>query len=180
MDNRLAARREADLEALLARAAIREVLASFARGADRADGDLLRSCYHADAIEDHAGSFVGRAHEYVDLAVPRLRASGVTQHFLGSSHIELQGDVAHVETCILTFVRLAHDGQKIDSFTGARLLDRFERRADEWKIAHRRIVLDWNRDTPTREGWCMGRFDPDRPGVLRGRKDAADPSYERA
>ena len=29
-----------------------------------------------------------------------------------------------------------------------------------WKIAHRRTVFDWNRDTPSSEGWCTGVFDP--------------------
>lgn len=164
---------------MLARDAIREVLAAYARAIDRADGELLKSCYFEDAIEEHGSSFSGRAHDYVDAAMPKVRAMGVMQHLLGTSHIELHGDVAYVETYIWTFARFSRDGQAWDTFTGGRLHDRFERRGSAWKIAHRRTIFDWNRDTPSSEGWCLGYIDPSHPGVLAGRKDRTDPSYER-
>jgi hypothetical protein len=104
---------------------------------------------------------------------------GVMQHLLGSSYIELDGDAAYVETYIWTFLRVERDGRSWDTYTGGRLHDRFERRDGVWKIAHRRTVFDWNRDTPANEGWCLGYIDPRAPGVRRGRKDASDPSYER-
>lgn len=171
--------REAAIGRMLDRDAIRVVLAAYARGIDRADGPLLKSCYFTDAIEEHGSSFTGRAHDYVDVAMPKVRRMGVMQHLLGNSHIELDGDVAYVETYIWTFARFAKDGQDYDTFTGGRLMDRFERRAGEWKIAHRRTIFDWNRDTPAREGWCLGYMDPTAPGMRRGTKDPADPSYER-
>ena len=171
--------REIRLRRLLDRTEILEVLARYARGIDRADAALLKSCYHSDAIEEHAGIHSGNAHDYVDGAIPRVREMGVMQHLLGSSHLEQSGDVAFVETYVWTFVRFEKDGQDIDTLTGGRLIDRFERRDEEWKIAHRRTILDWNRDTPSAEGWCLGLFDFSRPGALRGRKDRGDPSYER-
>ena len=167
------------LERCLARDEIRDVLARYARGVDRADAALLKSCYHPDAIEEHGGNYTGNAFAYIDGAVPRIRTMGVMQHLLGTSHIELDGDTAWVETYIWTFARFAGDGGATDTFTGGRLVDRFERRDGAWKIAHRRTVFDWNRDTPTHEGWCNGLFDPAKPGMRRGRKDEQDPSYER-
>ncbi len=167
------------LEDALCRSAIRDVLARYARGIDRADAELLRSCYHADAIEEHAGNYAGNAHDYVDGAIPRVQQMGVMQHLLGSSYIERSGDVAYVETYVWTFARLSHDGKDVDTFTGGHLIDRFECRGGAWKIAHRRTILDWNRDTASAEGWCLGLFDFSRPGALRGTKDAHDPSYER-
>jgi hypothetical protein len=104
---------------------------------------------------------------------------GVMQHLLGNCHIELDGDRAYVETYIWTFLRVERDGRSWDTFTGGRLNDKFERRNGEWKIAHRRTVFDWNRDTPASEGWCLGYIDTRSAGVLRGRKDASDPTYER-
>jgi hypothetical protein len=59
------------------------------------------------------------------------------------------------------------------------LNDRFERRNGEWKIAHRRTVFDWNRDTPANEGWCLGYIDPRAAGVRRGTKNEQDPTYEK-
>jgi hypothetical protein len=167
------------LERLLAREAIREVLANYARGVDRADGPLLRSCYHADAIEEHGGTYTGNAHAYVDGAIPRIEKMGTMQHLLGTSHIELDGNIARVETYIWTFARFAVEGGSLDTFTGGRLVDRFECRDGAWKIAHRRTVFDWNRDTPTHEGWCNGMFQPGKPGMRMGMKGRGDPSYER-
>ena len=59
---------------------------------------------------------------------------------------------------------MERDGRSWDTYTGGRLHDRFERRNGEWKIAHRRTVFDWNRDTPANEGWCLGYFDPQSAG----------------
>src|SRR5512133_1852435 len=116
------------LERMLARDQIFEVLARYARGVDRADADLLKSCYHPDAIEEHGGNYTGNAFAYVDGAVPRIRLMGAMQHLLGSSHIDFDGDVAHVETYLWTFARFTVDGRSTDTFTGGRLVDRFERR----------------------------------------------------
>lgn len=168
------------IERMLARDEIREVLAAYARGVDRGDGPLLKSCYHPDAIEEHGGTYTGNAHVYVDGAVPRIqRLGGAMQHLLGTSHIELDGDIAYVETYVWTFLRLRVEERDLDTFTGGRLVDRFQRRNGVWKIAHRRTVFDWNRDTPSHEGWVGGMFQPGKPGMRLGRKDRDDPSYER-
>jgi hypothetical protein len=169
----------ARLERALATQEIRDVLSRYARGVDRADGDLLKSCYHPDAIEEHGGNYTGNAFEYVDGAVPRIRGMGPMQHLLGTSHIEFENDTAWVETYLWTFARFAANGRSTDTFTGGRLIDRFERRGGEWKIAHRRTVFDWNRDVPSSEGWCIGLFDPSKPGMHLGRKDSSDLSYDR-
>jgi ketosteroid isomerase-like protein len=171
--------RDAAIARALARDEIREILARYARAIDRADAQLLKSCYFEDAIEEHGSSFSGRAHDYVDGAMPKVRRMGVMQHLLGNSHIELDGERAYVETYVWTFLRVERDGGSWDTFTGGRLHDRFEHRNGEWRIAHRRTIFDWNRDTAANEGWCLGYIDPRAPGVLRGRKDESDPSYER-
>jgi hypothetical protein len=122
------------LERMLARDEIQEVLARYARGVDRADAELLKSCYHPDAIEEHGGNYTGNAFAYVDGAVPRIRLMGAMQHLLGTSHIDFDGDVAWVETYLWTFARFAANGGSIDTFTGGRLVDRFERRHGQWKM----------------------------------------------
>lgn len=168
------------IQLMLARDEIRELLACYARGVDRADAALLKSCYHEDAIEEHGGNYTGNAHVYVDGAVERIRKMGAMQHLLGTSHIEFSGDVAYVETYVWTFYRATTAaGEALDTFTGGRLIDRFEKRIGAWKIAHRRTVFDWNRDTPSNEAWVNGMFTPGKPGMLLGRKDSSDPSYDR-
>ena len=167
------------LQRMLDRSEIRDVLARYARGIDRADAGLLKTCYHADAIEEHAGNYEGNAHQYIDEAMPRVMQLGVMQHLLGSSHIDIDNDTAYVETYVWTFVRLQDSDKDIDTFTGGRLMDRFEKRDGEWKIAHRWTILDWNRDTASSEGWCLGMFDFSQKGARVGCKGPDDPSYER-
>ena len=167
------------IERMLARDEIREVLARYARAVDRADGPLLKSCYHPDAIEEHGGNYTGNAHAYVDGAVPRIERLGPMQHLLGTSHIEFENETAYVETYIWTFLRVKAEGGDLDTFTGGRLIDRFERREGVWKIAHRRTIFDWNRDTVSNEGWVKGMFKPGTPGMRQGAKGRTDPSYER-
>lgn len=167
------------LQRMLDCSEIRDVLARYARGIDRADGELLKTCYHADAIEEHAGNYEGNAYQYIDEAIPRVMEMGAMQHLLGSSHIDLDGNIAYVETYVWTFARFQDNGRDVDTFTGGRLMDRFEKRDDEWKIAHRWTIFDWNRDTPSSEGWCLGLFDFANKGARVGRKGNNDPSYER-
>jgi ketosteroid isomerase-like protein len=167
------------IQRMLARDEIREVLANYARGVDRGDAALLKSCYHPDAIEEHAGAYTGNAFDYVDGAVPRILKMGPMQHLLGSSHFDFNGDTAYVETYVWTLLRVSTPNGDLDTFTGGRLSDRFERRDGAWKIAHRRAILDWNRDTPSQQGWVNGMFKPGTPGMRLGVKGPGDPSYER-
>lgn len=168
------------LARLLDKEAIRDVLSKYARGVDRGDGTLLKSCYHPDAIEEHGGRYTGNAHEYVDGAIPRIRLMDSMQHVLGNTHFDfVRDDLAYVETYLVTLARVNIKGERFDTFTGGRLIDRFERRDGEWKIAHRRTIFDWNRDTPSREGWVGGMFVPGQPGMRMGMKGDTDPSYER-
>jgi hypothetical protein len=55
---------DAALRDLLDRAAIREVLYRYCRAADRCDEELMRSCYHPDALDKH-GRFDGSAGDFV-------------------------------------------------------------------------------------------------------------------
>lgn len=167
------------LETLLAKQDINDVLMRYARGVDRADAELLKSCYHEDATEEHGPTYSGLAHAYIDGAVPRMQAMGVMAHYLCNVAVELDGDVAHVESYVLTFARFEKDGEPWDTLTGGRIVDRFERRAGVWKIAHRKMAFDWNRDAPSSEGWCLGMFKLDHPGMILGRKDRDDLSYAR-
>ena len=51
-----------------------EVINRYARGFDRKDWDLVRTCFHSDAVDDH-GSTVGRAEDFVAFMRLRHRAN---------------------------------------------------------------------------------------------------------
>lgn len=169
------------LETLLAKQDIADVMARYARGVDRADGPLLHSCYWDDAIEEHGSSYSGAARDYVDGAVERLMRTGTICHYVCNMHYEFDrgGDIAWVESYLLTFARFPKDNEPFDTLTGGRVIDRFERRGGEWRIAHRKMAFDWNHDMPSNEGWCLGLFKPDDPRMVLGRKGAEDLSYSR-
>ncbi|GAB5415643.1 MAG: hypothetical protein Cons2KO_32460 [Congregibacter sp.] len=168
------------LDEFMVRSEILAVLGRYARGVDRADKALLQSCYHPDAIEEHGSTFNGPAMEYIEGAVERLKLMGPLAHYLGSTHIERDDDVAWVETYVLTFARFAGDnGSDTDTLTGGRLCDKFEKRDGHWLIAHRKMTFDWNHDTASNEGWCRGMFDTQHPDFSRGSKSTEDLSYQR-
>ncbi len=153
--------------------AIRHVLTRYARAIDRFDMDLLRTVYHSDAYDDHGGykgdieGFI----EYLKEVLPRFQS---TQHFLGNIHVELDGDRAHSETYCQAWHRIAGDPetQAHDSVAGLRYVDLFERRNGEWRIARRKVVIDWMRDDPVVNGGGGVA-----QGTQYGRRDRGDPVY---
>lgn len=70
--------------------AIRDVLYRYCRGVDRVDLELVRDCYHDDAVDDH-GAFRGPPDAYVAWLADRLRAYEHTSHTLGNVLIEVGG-----------------------------------------------------------------------------------------
>jgi hypothetical protein len=158
-------------ERLWAEHEIRQVLLRYARGVDRLDLDLVRSCYHPDATDSH-GSFAGTVDEFVAWVERVLRRYDATMHFLGNPLVELVADdVAAVETYGLAFHRAAGGPPERNLVTGFRFVDRFERRDGEWRIARRVAVTEWSRIDREEDWWPI----PD--GMLRGRRDRTDPVY---
>ena len=87
MLDRLAAR----LEVLEAREAIRDVLYRYARGADRCDLALFKSCYWPDANDCH-WFWNGNAHAFADWVIPVLRELPNSQHSITNPIIDLALD----------------------------------------------------------------------------------------
>lgn len=169
--------RDAQLRALLDKQEITEVLVRYSRGADRADVDLIRSCYHADATEDHGGVFKGRAMDYVDSIAKVINKFPVITHAISNILIELKGQTAEVEAYITTFCRLKKEGELFDTLTLARVLDTFQQRNGAWKIAARRLTWEWQHEMPMRETWGRGMMAPDPSVLVRGAKKPNDRLY---
>ena len=160
----------AHTQELWAEAQIRKVLLRYARGIDRLDLDLVRSCYHPGATDSH-GSFTGTVDEFVTWVERVLRRYDATMHFLGNPLVELGDDVAAVETYGMAFHRSAGGPPERNLVTGFRYVDRFECRDGEWRIARRVAVTEWSRVDREDDWWPI----PD--GMLQGRRDRSDPVY---
>ena len=134
-----------NLDDLLAKQEIADVIHRYARGIDRMDFDLVRSCYHPDAYDDH-GSMKGGVEEFIAGAREFLPKFVATMHFMGNMLIDLDGDVARAETYAVAYHReqLA-DGSGRDDIWGIRYVDRFERRNGDWLIAYRVVAQEWRR-----------------------------------
>ena len=163
--------------ALLDKQEIAEVLYRIARGTDRGDLELFASGFHADGEDYH-----GLANGPVSNIVTNLAHSTLllTQHLIGNVLIDLDGDVAQVESLFVSFhQRRNPDGALWDETLRGRYLDRFEQRDCGWKIARRVVVWDWSREEPSVGTW----FDHvrRRPGVddrfIFGRRDREDMVY---
>ena len=73
---------EGDVQKLLDREAIKELVNLYCRAADRHDHELMRSLYHEDAIDDHGSFFKGLAMDFID-KLPEIQAPMKILHHNG-------------------------------------------------------------------------------------------------
>jgi hypothetical protein len=62
---------------------LQRVMVNYARGIDRRNWDLVRSCFTADAYV-HGTSFEGPLDTYLDILRPGVEHVPSTQHFIGN------------------------------------------------------------------------------------------------
>ena len=152
----MAKEREAAITELLIKEEIRDVMMRYARGVNRLDVALIKSCFHPDATEDH-GAFKGPAAAFAEGLPENLRKGfQFTFHFLGNSLIEIEGNRAAHETYFVGYHRLhpQADGIEKDVLFGGRYLAVNEsRNGGPWLIAQRTVVHDWSRLDPVNEQW---------------------------
>ena len=137
------------LEDLLAREAIRAVMAKYTMAGDRLRIDDFVSCFTEDAIieservpPDRLFRYEGR--EAIRAWQTRWRAGeGAThgaafvRHHLSTSQIDLTGaDSAEARTYWVAWTDIGADH-------AGYYLDRFRRAEGQWLIAHRRVRMDW-------------------------------------
>jgi SnoaL-like domain len=158
---------ELDLRSLIDQRDIENVLATYARAVDRLDVELLKSCYHPEAINHNAVSRTP-AWAYAEQLLPQMRNlfSG-TMHHITHSQVAFESDVEAVAesyfiawhmvvggyTEVAAFFgapyasqmdRLGTLGGGHDFVTAGRYLDRFEKRDATWRILERSVTVEWN------------------------------------
>jgi ketosteroid isomerase-like protein len=163
-----------ELQRLLDEAAIKRVHLDYCRGVDRRDWELVRSCYHPDAV-DHHGPYSGGVDGFIEWALQFSDDVASTTHFVGNQTVDIDGDVAWHEAYCRAYHRItATDAAPaFDWIVNLRYLDRMERREGEWKIVDRLVVHDSDRrdlvagSGETSPGWLRGGFSPDDPSYNR-------------
>jgi hypothetical protein len=183
---------------LATREEIREVIARYCRGADRLDWDLVRSCFHADARDEHGfydGDIDGMIAFFSDWSASNYRSA---THFVGNQISSVEGDSAISEAYCVSYLRLTVERAQSERFAklfdpdeltavcadarsgfvdfviAVRFVDRFERRAPDgtWLIAHRVVVHEWDRLDPVRASARIG-------SVHKGQRNASDLIFQR-
>jgi ketosteroid isomerase-like protein len=155
---------------------ITDVIYRYCRGIDRCDFDLVRSCYHPDATDDH-GDFRGGVDDFIAFVQQGLPRFERTMHFVGNLLVEVTGDAARVESYLIAHhhMRASNTKPERDFNVGLRYVDDFERRSGEWRIAARVCVFDWWRIDPV----LPGNWVPlDRSAL--GRRDGGDAVFARS
>ncbi len=169
------------LETLLAKQAITEIIFRYARAIDRMDEALLRSCFHPGSR--HCHFFEGPSSDesltsenaepadFVAFALGVLSAYSRTHHQMGNTLIDLvASDRANVETYFTAFHRMRAIGDplaneqaydtEMDYFVGGRYIDQFECRDGVWLISNRTGMTDWLRlEPPSSQGLGSIRTD---------------------
>jgi 3-phenylpropionate/cinnamic acid dioxygenase small subunit len=135
---------EAAVRDLMDREAIGAVCVRYATALDQRDWSLLAECFEPDAVGDYGD--LGRLDGYGEIertcraALEPLTAS---QHLVGNIAVDLDGDAAR-STCAFQAQHVRPGTPGGDLFVVAgNYRDRFVRRDDGWRIAHRRIEVVW-------------------------------------
>ena len=167
------------LQILLDKQEITEIMYKFARSLDRVDGELMKSTYWEDAIEEHQDPifpelffYNDNAWQFVGPAMEGFRQLKATQHRICNPLIEVNGDTATAECYVWAYHLHDENGVDKEGILGGRHHFRFERRNNEWRIKHRSTVFDWNQNQTSTAVWS-DRFD----SKYRGKRDRSDDSY---
>jgi len=159
---------EGQVQVLLDKQAITEVVYRYGRSMDRLDRELGYSVFWPEATADyHKQMYQGTGHGFVDMVME------AHPHFLSHSHqfsnilITVDGDNAMSETYgDVTLRRVDEDGRFIDIRNLGRYVDRWEKRNGEWRIIERKYLHDFDETNPS-----GGEF------MTTGRRDRLDLSY---
>ena len=161
-----------ELEDLVAKQAITEIIYRYCRAVDRMDRGMALSLWHPDAIVDFGSLYRGSAPGFVDRIWEMHATAQGRSHQVTNILINISGDKAVSESYVLGALRFGDEtGGSIQTTGWSRYLDRWSRRDGKWAIDHRLCVVDFTEMRPV--------VDPPRDfGMpIMGRVDRDDPSF---
>jgi hypothetical protein len=160
------------LEQLISRQEIYDLTCRYLRAQDRLMPTLHRSVFWDDATTDYGGGYRGGPDGFVAFAQNALSSHLSNHHMMGQAFIEIEGEAAFGEIYFQAFHRVVMAGEEKDLWISGRYVDRYERRAGVWKIAHRSELVDWARTEPAADDWIKTSSEP--PLGARGDADLSN------
>lgn len=151
---------------------IRQLLATYCHGCDRADEAEMASVYARESFDDHGPNKCdGKRFAALILAEARV-STRVVSHLLGQSLIRVSEETAAAETYfVATLIADTPEGERLTQL-GGRYVDTLVQEDGAWRIKERLCVRDWS---------STGLIDPGylaKAGFIEGRRGAADVSWE--
>jgi hypothetical protein len=148
------------------RAEIENLLGIYCRAIDRLDLELLKTVYHADAIDDH-GAICANAHEFANQIIATLgQICTYSMHTVTHAVIDIRGDKAISEAYYLGYHLIDGNTDAIGNFfgpayqeaqrkagklnqphayiCGGRYLDELHKRDGVWRIFRRKITNEFS------------------------------------
>jgi len=124
---------------------ISRVAHTYARGVDRRDWELVRSCFAEEAhVEGTTAS--GPVDAYLADLRPAVERFVTTMHVMANQLIDVDGDRGHSETYAVAFHWAAEPAgtpHPANLTVGVRYHDDLVRRGDRWVITRRVVSGDW-------------------------------------
>src|ERR1700709_733550 len=142
--------RSSEIQYLIDRAAIQDLLMRYFQGLDRCSPEQVRSCFTDDiqAHYDHRPPITGIEELMGGFRTFKRIKEGkmkVTTHFMGNLNIGLlQGDVAETETNAIAFLVEPGEGADLVSIRSLRYIDRMRRQENGWRRTERRTTPHWS------------------------------------
>lgn len=136
--------RDALLDELVAKEAIRAQLHNYQRSMDRCDAELGYNVFWDEATIT-VGDYYDKVSpkEFVDSCMQAHKTIYATSHQINNVGIEVHGDKAGSESYALPYMLFQmEDGSFMLSLAGMRYLDKWERRDGEWRIIERVVAND--------------------------------------
>lgn len=141
--------RDEQIDLMLDKQAIRDLLYAYANASDRHDHEKLRTLYHEDAIDDHGKFFKGPAMDFIDALPDIQKDMRILHHNLTTMNIAIDGDYAEGEIYVLAFHQAETPEGIIDVLIGGRYLDKYAKRDGQWKFLYKAVLADWVTVNPT-------------------------------
>ena len=135
---------EPQLQELIDRQAIGDVIQRYCRTLDWLDAEGQASCYWPDAHIEY-GFFTGRAEDFLPVVMETERGLARRWHMLSQPLIRFHSPTSASSECYGIFGggRMQEDGRIAGDLIGGRYLDEWEKRDGEWRISARTYILDW-------------------------------------
>jgi hypothetical protein len=134
-------------KAIIERMEVRELVENWVVYRDAADWEKFRTVWTDDG-RMMATWFWGPAEEFIKVSIEGFERGIYILHFLGGSHVEIEGDRAVSQTKMTISQRGDVHGVECDIVCTGRFYDLIERRNGKWGVHLRQPIYERDRMTP--------------------------------